>query len=63
MKHATQPSVSYIPFATSFHVKTGNIITFAQFEEANLLENERNIVEHVSILVSIDQSYADDNSD
>ena len=33
---AMHPSVSYIPFATSSKKQTGNIITFAQFEEGNL---------------------------
>ena len=37
-----QPEVSYIQYATSFHEQTGNIITFAHFEEGNLVENERN---------------------
>ena len=32
-----QPSVSYIPYATSSREKTGNIITFLQFEEGDLL--------------------------
>ena len=34
---ATQPEVSYITYATSYHEQTGNIITFTQFEEGNLL--------------------------
>ena len=42
---ATQPTVSYIPYATSSHEKTGNIITFAHFEEVNLVENKRNVPE------------------
>ena len=33
---AMRPAVSYIPYATSYHEQTGNIITFAQFEEGNL---------------------------
>ena len=37
-----RPEVSYILYATSSHEKTGNIITFAQFEEGNLVENEHN---------------------
>ena len=40
---ATRPAVLYIPYATSSHEKTRNIITFAQFEEGNLLGNERNV--------------------
>ena len=34
---AMWPVVSYIPYATSSHAKTGNIITFAQFEKLNLV--------------------------
>ena len=29
-------------YATSYYGKTGDIITFEQFEEGNLLENEGN---------------------
>ena len=32
-----RPSVSYIPCATSSKEQTGNIITFTQFEEGDLL--------------------------
>ena len=32
-----QPSVSYIPYATSSRGENGDIITFTQFEERNLL--------------------------
>ena len=32
-----QTDVSYIPYATSSKGKTGNIITFTQFEEGGLL--------------------------
>ena len=39
---AVQPSVLYIPYATPSHEQTGNIITFANFEEGNLVENEHN---------------------
>ena len=45
-----QPSVSYIPCATSSHEQNGNIISFAQFEEVNLVENEHNAEEDESIL-------------
>ena len=31
----TCPSVSFIPFATSSHEQTGDVIMFAQFEEGN----------------------------
>ena len=45
------------------HEKTGDIITFAQFEEGYLLENRRSLVEDESISDSIDYSYVYDNSD
>ena len=32
-----RPDVTYTPYATSSREKTGNIITFAQFEEGGLL--------------------------
>ena len=32
-----RPDVSYTPYATSSREQTGNIITFTQFEEGNLL--------------------------
>ena len=34
---ATCPSVKYTPYATSSEEKTGDIITFAHFEEGNLI--------------------------
>ena len=37
---AMQTAVSYIPYATSSHEQTGNIITFSQFEEGNLAETD-----------------------
>ena len=40
---ATQPAVMYIPYTTSSHGKTGEIITFLQFEEGDLLKNECNL--------------------
>ena len=39
------PLVSNITYTTSSHEQTGNIITFAQFEEEDLIENKRNIEE------------------
>ena len=39
------PTLLHIPYATSSHEKTSNIITFTQFEEGNLVENERNVEE------------------
>ena len=43
------PAVLYIPYATSSHEKTGDILTFAHFEEGGLVENERNVEEYESI--------------
>ena len=60
---AMQPSVSYIPYTTLSHEQTGYIITFAQFEEENLVENKHNIAEGKSILPSINESYIYDESD
>ena len=59
---ATQPEVSYIPYATSYHEQTVEIITFAQFEENNLVGNKRNVSEDESILDSIDDSSTDHQS-
>ena len=42
---AVRPSVIYTPCATSSREKTGYIITFAQFEEGNLLSETRNDAE------------------
>ena len=46
--------VSYILYATSYNEQTGNIITFAQFAEGDLAENERNTEEDESISSLID---------
>ena len=40
-----RPAVSYIPYDTSYHETTGDIIIFAYFEEGGLVENERNAEE------------------
>ena len=37
-----QLAVFYIPYATSYHEKTGNIITFERFAEGGELENKQN---------------------
>ena len=42
---AMRPAVTYIPYATSSKKKIGNVITFAQFEEGNLLSETRNNTE------------------
>ena len=42
---AMRPEVTYTPYATSSKEQTGNVITFAQFEEGNLLTETRNDTE------------------
>ena len=39
-----RPAVTYTPYATSSKEKTGDVITFAQFEEGGLLTETRNVV-------------------
>ena len=39
------PEVTYTTYATSSREQTGNIITFAQFEEGNILTKTRNDAE------------------
>ena len=39
------PEVTYTPCATSSKEKAGNIITFTQFEEGNILTKNRNDAE------------------
>ena len=34
---AMRPEVTYTPYATSLKEQTGNVITFTQFEEGNIL--------------------------
>ena len=58
-----RPSLSYILYTTSDHEQTGNIITFEQFEEGNLVENERNAEKYESHLFSINDLYTYDDSD
>ena len=43
---ATRPAVSYIPYATSLREQTGDIITFTQFKEGNLLSETCDNVEN-----------------
>ena len=40
-----RPVVTYTPYVTSSREKTGNVITFAQFEEGNILTETRNDAE------------------
>ena len=42
---AMRPAVTYTPYATSSKEQTGNVITFAQFEEGNLISETRNDTE------------------
>ena len=37
-----RPAVAYIPYAKSSREQTGDVITFAQFEEGNILTETRN---------------------
>ena len=58
-----RPSVSYILYSTSSHEQTGDIITFANFEEHNLEENEHNAEEDESISDSMNELSMDDDYD
>ena len=40
-----RPTVTYTPYATSSKEQTANVITFAQFEEGNLITETRNDTE------------------
>ena len=42
---AMSPAVPYTPYATSLKEQTGDVITFAQFEEENMLTETRNDAE------------------
>ena len=42
---AMRPEVTYTPYATSSREQTGNVITFTQFEEGNILTETRNDAE------------------
>ena len=42
---AMRPEVTYTPYATSSQEQTSDVITFAQFEEGNLLSETRNDTE------------------
>ena len=39
---AMRPTVTYTPYATSSKEQTGDVITFAKFEEGNLISETRN---------------------
>ena len=40
-----RPEVTYTPYAASSKEQTGDVITFAQFEEGNILTENRNDAE------------------
>ena len=42
---AMRPEVTYTPYATSSKEQTGNVITSTQFEEGNILTENRNNAE------------------
>ena len=42
---AMRPAVTYTPYATSSIEQTGDVITFTQFEEGNILTEDRNNAE------------------
>ena len=42
---AMRPAVTYTLYATSSKEQTGDVITFAQFEEGNLISETRNDTE------------------
>ena len=42
---AMRPVVTYTPYATSSKEQTGDVITFAQFEEGNISTETRNDTE------------------
>ena len=42
---AMLPEVTYTPYAMSLREQTGNVITFTQFEEGNILTETRNNAE------------------
>ena len=42
---AMRPEVTYTPYSTSLREQTGDVITFAQFEEGNILTETRNDAE------------------
>ena len=58
-----RPAVSYIMYTISYHEQTGEIITFAQFEEGDLVQKESNSEEDESIPYSIDELSTYNDSD
>ena len=42
---AMRPAVTYTPYETSLREQTGDVITFTQFEEGNILTETRNNAE------------------
>ena len=58
-----RPAFSYILYTKSSHEQIDDIITFSQFEEGALVENECDEEEDESILASIYGLSTDKNSD
>ena len=56
------PAVWYIPYTTSYHEQTGDIITFAQVEEGSLVENESGVEKDESVSDSLGESSTEDDS-
>ena len=50
-------------YARSFYEHTGNIITFAQFKEENLVQNERIVASYQSNFALMYESCTEDDSD
>ena len=56
-----RPVLLYIPYSKSSHKKNGNIITFPQLEDGNLVEYKRNVEKYESVLDSTDKSSTDND--
>ena len=56
-----RPAVSYIPYSTSSREKTGDIVTFTQFEEGNQLSETWDLLSETSDDTEISNE-SDDNS-
>ena len=53
----------YIPYGTACHEQTVDIIKFSQFEEGDLVKNERYVAKNESISALIDELYTEYDSD
>ena len=54
-----RPAVTYTPCAASLREQTGNIITFAQFEEGNILSKARTMQKAVTNPMTIQLFHRD----